>query len=91
MTTEGKHFVDEHQLELIRRVSNIEPILDELLVKEVIQEEAYATIRAMSTCEDKMRALYIGPLKAGIVCKDVFYETLKTHEKYLITDLNKGQ
>ncbi|XP_047454090.1 uncharacterized protein LOC125015984 isoform X6 [Mugil cephalus] len=91
MTTEGKHFVDEHQLELIRRVSNIKPILDELLVKGVIQEEAYATITAMSTCEDKMRALYIGPLKAGVACKDVFYETLKTHEKYLITDLNKGQ
>ncbi|XP_062255762.1 apoptosis-associated speck-like protein containing a CARD isoform X1 [Platichthys flesus] len=82
-----KHFVDKHKLELINRVSNIEPILDELLEKKVIQEEAYAKIRALSTSQEKMRELFSTSLRASETCKDIFYEILKKNEAYLVDDL----
>uniref|UniRef100_A0A7N8XH66 PYD and CARD domain containing n=1 Tax=Mastacembelus armatus TaxID=205130 RepID=A0A7N8XH66_9TELE len=85
--TNGKHFVDRHKVELIRRVSNIGPILDDLLDEDVIQQEVYEQIRALPTTQDKIRELYSGPLKASEACKDIFYESLQIHEKFLIDDL----
>ncbi|XP_039886649.1 uncharacterized protein LOC120732849 [Simochromis diagramma] len=81
------HFVDKHRVELIQRVSNIAPILDELLKEKVIQQESYDRIRALQTSQEKMRELYSGPLKAGSASKDVFYQILQTHEKLLLNDL----
>ncbi|XP_039475978.1 NACHT, LRR and PYD domains-containing protein 1b allele 5-like isoform X1 [Oreochromis aureus] len=81
------HFVDKHRVELIQRVSNIEPILDELLKEKVIQQESYDRIRALQTSQEKMRELYSGPLKAGSASKDVFYQILQTHERLLVNDL----
>ncbi|CAI5661639.1 unnamed protein product [Oreochromis niloticus] len=80
-------FVDKHRVELIQRVSNIEPILDELLKEKVIQQESYDRIRALQTSQEKMRELYSGPLKAGSASKDVFYQILQTHERLLVNDL----
>lgn len=79
--------MDEHRVELIERVSNIEPILEELKEK-IIQQEAYDKIRAQQTSQEKMRALYNGPLKAGDAAKEAFYQSLKKHEKILIEDLS---
>ncbi|XP_025760249.1 NACHT, LRR and PYD domains-containing protein 1b allele 2 isoform X2 [Oreochromis niloticus] len=81
------HFVDEHRVELIQRVTNIELILDELLKEKVIQQESYDRIRALQTSQEKMRELYSGPLKAGSASKDVFYQILQTHERLLVNDL----
>ncbi|XP_025766776.1 apoptosis-associated speck-like protein containing a CARD [Oreochromis niloticus] len=82
--TDGQnHFVDAHEAELIHRVSNIEPILDDLKGK-IIQQEAYDKIRALQTSQEKMRKLYSGPLKAGDASKEAFYQILKKHEKMLI-------
>ncbi|XP_034553843.1 apoptosis-associated speck-like protein containing a CARD [Notolabrus celidotus] len=87
---EDKHFVDKHKLELIDRVSNTAPILDELLEQGVITHEKYADIRALPTCQGKMRELYSGCLRAGKESKDVFYQILKKHEAYLIRDLENN-
>ncbi|XP_060936829.1 apoptosis-associated speck-like protein containing a CARD isoform X2 [Limanda limanda] len=86
-STDETHFVDKHKLQLINRVSNIEPILDELLEKKVIQEEAYAKIRALSTSQEKMRELFITSLRASDTCKNIFHEILKKNEAYLVDDL----
>ncbi|KAK2844954.1 hypothetical protein Q5P01_011613 [Channa striata] len=85
-----KHFVDKHRVELIKRVSNISSILDELLNENVIGQEVYDDIRSLRTSQDKMRALFSGPLKASVTCKDVFYKILETNELYLINDLKKN-
>uniref|UniRef100_A0A3P9DR66 CARD domain-containing protein n=1 Tax=Maylandia zebra TaxID=106582 RepID=A0A3P9DR66_9CICH len=85
----GKHFVDKHRVQLIQRVSNIAPILDELQYKEVIDQEQYDKIRALPTSQDRMRELYSGPLKASAACKDIFYESLLANEKFLVEDLSK--
>ncbi|XP_026041785.1 apoptosis-associated speck-like protein containing a CARD [Astatotilapia calliptera] len=84
-----KHFVDKHRVQLIQRVSNIAPILDELQYKEVIDQEQYDKIRALPTSQDRMRELYSGPLKASAACKDIFYESLLANEKFLVEDLSK--
>ncbi|XP_044064230.1 apoptosis-associated speck-like protein containing a CARD isoform X1 [Siniperca chuatsi] len=81
------HFVDKHRTALINRVSNIAPILDELVDKNVIQQETYDRIRILPTTQEKMRELYSGCLKASGTCKDIFYKILEENEKYLIADL----
>lgn len=83
-----KHFVDKHKDELIQRVSNIAPILDNLLTRKVVSEEIYDEIRVMSTTQKKMRELFSGPLRAGgASCKDIFYQLLEEHEAFLVEDL----
>uniref|UniRef100_A0A8C6U0W6 CARD domain-containing protein n=1 Tax=Neogobius melanostomus TaxID=47308 RepID=A0A8C6U0W6_9GOBI len=81
------HFVDRHQIELIKRVSNINPILDHLLKEEVLTQEQYDQARAIPTTQDKMRFLFRGPLKAGELSKDKLLSALEKEEKYLIKDL----
>uniref|UniRef100_A0A3P9DSK6 CARD domain-containing protein n=1 Tax=Maylandia zebra TaxID=106582 RepID=A0A3P9DSK6_9CICH len=86
------HFVDKHRVQLIQRVSNIAPILDELLDNEVINQETYTRIRALSTTQEKMRELYSGPLKASAACKDIyeiFYDILLANEKFLVKELSE--
>ncbi len=84
--------MDKHQCALIQKVSNIGPILDELLKSGVIQQEGYDTIRAIPTTQEKMRALYSGPLKAGgQKAKDVFYKILEKKEPCLVTDLKRKE
>lgn len=85
----GQHFLDKHRIQLTQRVTNIDPILDELLDQNVIQQESYEKIRSMPTSQGKMRELYCSALKAGQTCKDIFYQILKKNEPYLIKDLEK--
>ncbi|KAM4601471.1 apoptosis-associated speck-like protein containing a CARD [Polymixia lowei] len=87
MDTE-KHFVDKHRSELIQRVSLIDPILDKLLDRNVIDQEAYNVIKCKPTTQDKMRTLYDGPLHTcGNRGKDIFYEILDGSQKFLMDDL----
>uniref|UniRef100_A0A3Q3G9D1 CARD domain-containing protein n=1 Tax=Labrus bergylta TaxID=56723 RepID=A0A3Q3G9D1_9LABR len=73
---------------LTDRVSHMDPILDRLLDRGVLQREAYDTIRALPTSQKKMRELYCGCLQAGAASKDIFYQILLENEKFLIDDLN---
>ncbi|XP_063342896.1 uncharacterized protein LOC134636708 [Pelmatolapia mariae] len=85
-----KHFVDEHRNELIQRVSNIAPILDDLLQEDIIHQEAYDDISAQRTSQKKMRELFSHILKAGDASKEAFYQVLRKHEKMLIEDLTQN-
>ncbi|XP_073341132.1 uncharacterized protein [Pagrus major] len=85
---QGEHFLDKHQCDLIARVSNIGPILDNLQKEGVIQQEDYDTIRTIPTTQERMRKLYSGPLKAGgQAAKDIFFQILKEKESHLVADL----
>ncbi|XP_030251041.1 apoptosis-associated speck-like protein containing a CARD [Sparus aurata] len=87
-----EHFVDKHQCDLIARVCNIGPILDNLFREGVIQQEDYDTIRTIPTTQERMRKLYSGSLKAGgQAAKDVFFRILKKEESYLVADLNRKE
>ncbi|GLD62114.1 NACHT, LRR and PYD domains-containing protein 1b allele 1-like protein [Lates japonicus] len=79
-------FVDRHRDWLIHRVTKVEPILDELLIQGVIQQESYDNIRALPTSEEKMRNLFDCLLTAGEgTGKDIFYNTLEKLEPDLIS------
>ncbi|XP_029359458.1 uncharacterized protein LOC115044524 isoform X2 [Echeneis naucrates] len=87
-STAEEHFVDKHELELINRVSNVDKILDGLHKQQVIDREKYMAIRKMTTSCDQIRAVY-DSLQSSIKCKDIFYELVKKHEKFLFEKLEK--
>uniref|UniRef100_A0A3Q4GVQ0 PYD and CARD domain containing n=1 Tax=Neolamprologus brichardi TaxID=32507 RepID=A0A3Q4GVQ0_NEOBR len=82
----GKHFVDKHRVQLIQRVSNVAPILDDLLGSDVISQESYNSIMALPTSQDKMRTLY-SHLNTER-CNDIFYKILLENEKHLIDEFS---
>ncbi|KAM9309935.1 apoptosis-associated speck-like protein containing a CARD [Pholidichthys leucotaenia] len=85
----GSDFVDKRRAQLIQRVTNVMQILDELLDRRVLTHENYSEIKAKSTNQERMRAIYHGPLTAGgRRAKDVFYECLKKLEPFLVEDLS---
>nr|XP_057909283.1 apoptosis-associated speck-like protein containing a CARD isoform X1 [Doryrhamphus excisus] len=84
-----EHFVDRHKTELIKRLSNINPILDFLLEKNVIQDEVYDDIRAVKGNQQKMREIYRQALKSGNKAKDLFLKALEENDPYLVDDLRE--
>ncbi|KAJ4930946.1 hypothetical protein JOQ06_025247 [Pogonophryne albipinna] len=67
MMEEGRStelFVDNHNLALVQRVKNIEPILDGLFSYKVINREHYEEILSLHGPREKMRALLSGPLRS---------------------------
>ncbi|XP_056261925.1 prelamin-A/C-like [Pseudoliparis swirei] len=88
----GEQFVDEHRVQLIDRVTDVGPVLDGLLDKEVVPQGIYADIMAKMTSEAQMRQLYSGALHAaGREGKEVFYQLLEKHEPYLMKDLKRNK
>ncbi|XP_077576675.1 apoptosis-associated speck-like protein containing a CARD [Stigmatopora nigra] len=83
----GKHFVDKYKLQLIQRVTNIDPILDRLLDQEVLQDGIYEDIRQTPGNQQKMRKIYQLALKSGDDAKNIFMELLRQQEPYLVKDL----
>ncbi|XP_035991410.1 uncharacterized protein LOC105924485 [Fundulus heteroclitus] len=84
--TEGEHFVDRHREELIQRVTNVGPILDGLLQKKVLQQEAYDKILPLWPTQSQMREIF-SCLRAGVENKDIFFFILQQKEHNLIKEL----
>ncbi|KAK2902702.1 hypothetical protein QQF64_010462 [Cirrhinus molitorella] len=83
-----EHFIDRNRAELIKRVHNVDGILDELLQMQIITDEDYNAIRAERIPQNKMRELLTGPIKsAGNKGKDALYKALQTTERCLVEDL----
>ncbi|XP_056122194.1 apoptosis-associated speck-like protein containing a CARD [Rhinichthys klamathensis goyatoka] len=85
--SKAEHFIDGNEIELIKRVPNVEPILDELRQKKVITDEDCCTIRAEKTPQARMRVLMLLIKSVGSTGKDLLYEALKKSNVYLIQDL----
>ncbi|XP_061884719.1 apoptosis-associated speck-like protein containing a CARD [Entelurus aequoreus] len=90
-SSKGQHFVDKHKVELIKRVTNISAILDQLLDKKVIQDEVYEMILRMNVSQQKMREIYLQALQSGNKAKDVFLAILEEEEPYLLADLRRNK
>lgn len=71
-----EHFVDKYKVQLIHTVSDVQPVLDELLTKGIIQQESYDRISSLPTSEEKMTELLDGHLKA-VGDKDIFYNIIE--------------
>ncbi|XP_056332050.1 apoptosis-associated speck-like protein containing a CARD isoform X5 [Danio aesculapii] len=86
------NFIDDHWIELIDRVNNVDPVLDVLRQKKVITNEDYCTIRTKETPQKKMRELLTGPItSAGNKGKEILYEALRENNRFLMDDLENAQ
>ncbi|KAJ8373031.1 hypothetical protein AAFF_G00271590 [Aldrovandia affinis] len=89
--TEGQHFVEKHQLELIERVKMVKSILDQLLHQKLIDGEKYEFIMAKTTTRDQMRKLLYDVIyPGGRELKDALYWILEKKDPVLMRDL-KGK
>uniref|UniRef100_A0A8C1JSU1 CARD domain-containing protein n=1 Tax=Cyprinus carpio TaxID=7962 RepID=A0A8C1JSU1_CYPCA len=76
-------FVEKHRTELIRRVSLVEPIADDM--KPLIGEEKYQIILNSGTRQAQMRALLDFLTTSKL--KENLYQSLVKHDKFLVEDL----
>uniref|UniRef100_A0A671NCS3 CARD domain-containing protein n=1 Tax=Sinocyclocheilus anshuiensis TaxID=1608454 RepID=A0A671NCS3_9TELE len=83
----GAEFVEKHRTELIRRVSLVEPIADDM--KPLIGDEKYQTILNSETPQDKMRKLlnFLTTTKL----KDKLYQSLLKNERFLAEELEYSE
>ncbi|CDQ86354.1 unnamed protein product [Oncorhynchus mykiss] len=80
-------FVDKHMSALIKRVTMVMAIADDLLGKKMIQDETYLNIYAAKTSVKKMRKLFQVVRSGGLLIKSAFYTALQTNEPSLVKDL----
>nr|XP_029501802.1 apoptosis-associated speck-like protein containing a CARD isoform X2 [Oncorhynchus nerka] len=80
-------FVDKHMSALIKRVTMVMAIADDLLGKKMIQDETYSNIYAAKTNAKKMRKLFQVVRSGGLPIKSAFYTALQTNEPSLVKDL----
>ena len=64
-------------------------IADDLLGKDMIQNEMYSIIDVAETSEKKMRVMYKALRSGGPLIKSAFYTALQTNEPNLVKDLGK--
>ncbi|XP_026116258.1 NACHT, LRR and PYD domains-containing protein 1b allele 5-like [Carassius auratus] len=83
----GAEFVEKHRAELIKKVSLVEPIADDM--KDLIGDEKYQIIFNSVTPQDRMRKL-LGFLTTTKL-KEKLYKSLLKHERFLVEDLQHSQ
>lgn len=72
-------------------MTNIGPILDELLFKKIIGPDVYAEINAEPTIQNKVKKLInVHLMKKGKVEKNIFYDILKQQEPFLVAELEEN-
>lgn len=84
-----KQFVDEHRSDLIQKVINIMPVLDDLKKKGLLTQENYNNVTSKSTSQDKMRELLMYVQQWSPEDKNTFYEVVKKHNKPIIKEIEK--
>ncbi|KAL8176575.1 UNVERIFIED_CONTAM: hypothetical protein K2H54_036495 [Gekko kuhli] len=82
------HFIEQHRVELIKRTTSVEGVLD-LLHGVVLHEEEYQRISVRETNPDKMRELYRLVPSWDRSCKDRLYEALRQKNPFLIAELER--
>ncbi|XP_068099984.1 uncharacterized protein [Hyperolius riggenbachi] len=84
-----EHFLDRHRALLICRMSEIQPIMDELLLHNLLTEEQYDTVMSHRVSQERMRKLYSYIPAWSKADKDAFYYILKRHNGLLVRDLEE--
>ncbi|XP_073491214.1 uncharacterized protein [Aquarana catesbeiana] len=87
--TGKEHFVDRYREELIYRISLIDPILDDLMIRSLLTSEQCDIIRANPTTEEKMRSLYSVIRWRSNTDKDILYILLRKYNPSVIRFLEE--
>ncbi|KAG9467589.1 hypothetical protein GDO78_014654 [Eleutherodactylus coqui] len=84
---ENVHFVDKNRADLIRVISVVYCVLDDLLSLGLLTDEQYDSVRSQNTKSEQMRKLYDYMRGWGNDDKDKVYQALRKHNyrtiKYL--------
>ncbi|KAM3926784.1 NACHT, LRR and PYD domains-containing protein 1a-like [Leptodactylus fuscus] len=86
---QSAHFVDKHRAKLIRMISVVDSVLDDLLDENLLTYEQYQTVISKSTSAGQMRILYDYIRAWGDDDKDKVYQSLRTHNHRTIKKLEK--
>lgn len=81
--------MDQHRQALIARVTDIDGVLD-ALYGTVLSEEQYQAVRAETTNSNKMRKLFSFSPAWDLTCKNLFLNTLRERQPYLVADLEQS-
>ncbi|XP_075034985.1 uncharacterized protein LOC142097223 [Mixophyes fleayi] len=90
VTEPVNHFVDIHRPHLIRMISMVDPVLDDLLDQGLLTDEQNDTVLSKPTSQEKMRELYCHIRSWGNNDKDKFYQALSCHNYPVIKRLETG-
>ncbi|XP_077306242.1 uncharacterized protein LOC143925650 [Lithobates pipiens] len=73
------HFLDQNQKELIEKVINVDPVLQDLLDQRLLTEKQYTKLRAKPSSEEKMKLLCDMIYNWSYINKDKVYDILRRH------------
>ncbi|XP_004078462.1 apoptosis-associated speck-like protein containing a CARD [Oryzias latipes] len=83
----AKEFVEKYKMELIKRLTDTDPLFDLLLHHKVLSGHSYSEFKALPTDRGRMSKLLMGPyLKSKATC-EIFYNFLKEEQPFLIDEL----
>ncbi|XP_029584748.1 nuclear GTPase SLIP-GC-like [Salmo trutta] len=85
----GEAFVDKHMADLIQRVTMVPSVADDLVTKNMIQQEMYSKIINASTSQEQMRLVFYAARTGGTRVKSALYNSLQIYEPHLVQDLCK--
>ncbi|XP_076153843.1 NACHT, LRR and PYD domains-containing protein 1 homolog [Alosa pseudoharengus] len=86
-TVDEAEFLKDKMPELIQRVTNVMPLLDEMLTKDIIKTEQYINIKAELTDQRKMRCVFDALRSCGSSEKKLFFIILKSQHSSLLREL----
>jgi len=91
LSSPGAKFVDKYRSELIQKVHMVMPVMEELLLQGLLDEETRLKIITSKSDEEKMIELYKAMDAGGDKVKYAFYSELKDYEPHLVNDLGKDR
>ena len=81
--------MEKNRTDLIKRITEILGVVDDLLAKGILRKETYNEIRGEKTREDKVRMLHDIISLKGRKAMSSFYDALQKCDPLLIEDLGK--
>uniref|UniRef100_A0A4W3JZ00 CARD domain-containing protein n=1 Tax=Callorhinchus milii TaxID=7868 RepID=A0A4W3JZ00_CALMI len=82
-----QHFVVRHRTALIKRISDIKSLLDDLRHESVINDNEYQRIRGENIRNEQITHTVDYTINKGKNAMDIFYESLSKNDPHLVEDL----
>lgn len=81
------HFMDRHQSALIRKITLVNAVLEDLLAQKLVTQDQYNLMLRKETCEEKMVILYEISSSWDDPNKDKLYLSIRKENRSVIRDL----
>lgn len=81
------HFLNRHQSELIRKITVVNAVMEDLLAQKLVTQDQYNLMLRKDTCEEKMGILYEISSSWDNPHKDKLYLSIRKENRSVIRDL----